>query len=155
MSNVTVTNKKTTFDADTNADIGVRTITKGGYETQVVTLDLGGSGAESLTSGSIPVTLSGTIDTEETRPASSNITSVSGSASNTTLLASNASRRGASVYNDSSAALYVKLGATASTSSFTIKLSQDGYYEVPFSYTGVIDGIWASATGNARVTEIS
>jgi hypothetical protein len=34
----------------------VRALTKGGAETQVVTLDLGGAGAEALVSGSIPVT---------------------------------------------------------------------------------------------------
>jgi hypothetical protein len=27
------------------------------------------------------------------------------------------------------------------------------YFEVPANYTGVISGIWAAATGNARVTE--
>jgi len=83
------------------------------------------------------------------------VTSTAGSASNATLLAANIHRVGATVYNDSTAALYVKLGATASTSSFTIKLNQGDYYEVPFSYQGIIDGIWASATGNARVTELT
>jgi hypothetical protein len=34
----------------------VRTVDKGGVKTQVVTLDLGGSGAESLVSGAVPVT---------------------------------------------------------------------------------------------------
>ena len=86
--------------------------------------------------------------------------SVAGSASSVTLLASNSARLGATIYNDSSALLYVKLGATASTSSFTAILSGNsggygGYFEVPFGYTGVIDGIWASATGNARITEVA
>ena len=49
----------------------------------------------------------------------------------------------------------MKLGATASATSFTAKLSPDGYYEVPFNYTGIIDGLWASATGNARITELT
>jgi hypothetical protein len=31
----------------------------------------------------------------------------------------------------------------------------NGYYEVPFGYVGAIDGIWASANGNARITEIN
>jgi hypothetical protein len=62
---------------------------------------------------------------------------------------------GAAVFNDSTALLFVKLGATASATSFTVKLYQDGYFEVPFGYTGIIDGIWASATGSARVTEVT
>lgn len=82
-------------------------------------------------------------------------TNVSGSASSVTVLALNAQRRGATIYNDSTAILYLKLGATASTTSFTVKMQPDSYYEVPFGYTGVIDGIWASATGSARVVEIS
>jgi hypothetical protein len=70
------------------------------------------------------------------------------------LLAANADRLGATIFNDSSAILYVRLGTTASTSNFTVKMVADAYYEVPFNYTGRIDGIWASATGNARITEL-
>lgn len=86
--------------------------------------------------------------------------SVAGSASSVSLLASNTSRLGATIYNDSSAILYLKLGATASTTSFTAILAGNsggygGYYEVPFGYTGAIDGIWTSATGNARITELT
>lgn len=81
-------------------------------------------------------------------------TSVPASASNVTVLAANSARMGASITNDSTALLYLKLGATASTTSYTVKMAAGAMYEVPFGYTGVIDGIWASATGNARVTEL-
>ena len=83
------------------------------------------------------------------------LSNVNGSASNVTLLAANTARLGATIWNDSTAILYVKLGATASATSCTVKLIADAYYEVPFGYYGIIDGIWASATGVARVTEIS
>ena len=85
------------------------------------------------------------------------VTSVAGSASSVSLLASNASRKGATFYNDSTAILYLKLGATASTSSYTVQLVAGAYYELPFvkTYTGAIDGIWASANGNVRITELS
>lgn len=88
------------------------------------------------------------------RSATPTQSSVAGSATSVTVLAANTARAGATIFNDSTATLYLKLGATASTSSFTTKMYQDGYYEVPFGYTGVIDGIWSSATGNARITEI-
>jgi hypothetical protein len=78
---------------------------------------------------------------------------VVGSATSVTLLAANTSRSSASIYNDSTAVLYVSLTATASTSSFKVVLAAGGYYEVPGGYRGVISGIWASATGNARVAE--
>lgn len=106
-------------------------------------------------SGSWSVSGTGTFATKETRAATPSQSSVAGSASSVTLLAANSDRLGATIYNDSTAALYVKLGATASTSSFTVKMASDGYFEVPYGYTGVIDGIWASATGNARITEVS
>jgi len=88
-------------------------------------------------------------------PAATGTTSnVAGSASNVTLLAANTARIGATIFNDSTADLYIKFGVTASTTSFTVKLIQDAYLEVPSNYTGNIDGIWGSATGSARVTEI-
>jgi hypothetical protein len=92
-----------------------------------------------------------------TLPKSSTATlsNVAGSASSVTVLASNAARLGASIQNDSSAILYVKFGTTASTSSYTVQMAANSHYEVPFGYTGRIDGIWASAVGNARVTEMT
>ena len=97
----------------------------------------------------------GTVTTKETRAATSSVTSVAASASSGTVLASNANRLAATVFNDSTALLYLKLGATASSTSHTVQIQPNGYYEVPGLYTGIIDGIWASATGNARVTELT
>jgi len=83
-------------------------------------------------------------------------TSVAGAAADTLILAANASRLGATVYNDSAATLYLSLGtAAASLTDFTVKMVTDAYYEVPFGYTGQIRGIWASAVGSARVGEIT
>jgi hypothetical protein len=78
---------------------------------------------------------------------------VAGSASSVLLLAHNGGRKGASIFNDSTAVLYVKLGTTASTTDYQAQLQPLQYYEVPFNYVGIIHGIWASATGNARVSE--
>ena len=74
-----------------------------------------------------------------------------------TILAANAARRGAAVWNDSTQVLYLLLAAgTASATNCTVKVAADGYYEVPASYSGVIKGVWAAdASGAARVTEWS
>lgn len=84
-------------------------------------------------------------------------TQVADNAASVTLLASNSSRLGAIIVNDSSATLYVKYGTTATTTDYTAPLVQGGYHEVPFGYTGRIDGIWASDPGDgaARITELS
>jgi hypothetical protein len=97
----------------------------------------------------------GTHISRSATAATATLSNVAGSASSVTLLALNAARKGATIYNDSSAILYLKLGATASTTSYTVQVAGGGYYEVPFGYTGVIDGLWASATGDARITELS
>ena len=88
------------------------------------------------------------------KPTVGTQTIVAASATSVTVLASNANRLGASITNDSTAILYLLVGAgTASTTVYTVKLSAGAYYEVPFSYTGIIVGIWSSATGSARVME--
>jgi hypothetical protein len=94
----------------------------------------------------------------EQKSATATLANVASSASSVTLQASNSSRKGLNIFNDSTAILYVKFGATASTSSYTVQIAAGGYYELPASpalYTGIVDGIWASANGNARVTELS
>jgi hypothetical protein len=101
------------------------------------------------------MTVSNTVNVREAGNATSSVTSVAASVTSVTILALNANRRGATVYNDSNARLYLKLGATASTTSFTVLVFPNSYYELPAYYTGVVDGIWASASGNARVTQIT
>ncbi len=82
--------------------------------------------------------------------------SVAGNASSMSLLASNTSRKGATIYNDSTATLYIAFSASAaSTTAYVAQIPPNGYYEAPYGYTGQIYGIWSSATGNARINEIT
>lgn len=80
---------------------------------------------------------------------------VASSATSVTVLASNASRKGAIIFNDSTKILYMKFGTTASATDFTVKMMPGDYYEIPFGFTGRLDGLWASVNGNARVTELT
>ena len=89
------------------------------------------------------------------KAATSSVTSVASSATNTTLLAANSNRVFASIYNESSKTVFIKLGTTASATSYSILLMPNSYWEVPSDYTGKIDAIWSSANGNARITELS
>lgn len=100
------------------------------------------------------------LDVDVTRmpvASTATLTNVAASATSVTLDAANSARLGLTIFNDSTSALYVKLGATASATSFTVKMAGGAYWEMPPSpvYTGVIDGIWVTATGNARVTDIT
>jgi hypothetical protein len=89
--------------------------------------------------------------------STSAVTSVTSAATSTSILASNANRRMAIMVNDADKNVYVKLGATASTTSFSYKLTPGQTLELPTPvYTGAIDAIWdSSPTGSMRVTEIT
>ena len=97
------------------------------------------------------------VTVSEVTSGTSTITSVSGAVTSTQLLASNTSRKNAAFYNDSTAILYLKLGTTASTTSYTVQIPASGYYELPVGkiYTGEIDGIWSGAVGAVRITELT
>ena len=103
-------------------------------------------------------TITNTVPTKEIRAATAAQTTVADNAASTTILAANANRLGATVSNDSSAVLYLLLGSTAaSATSYSVRMVQYGYYEIPFGYTGQLTGIWASDPndGAARITEIT
>lgn len=117
----------------------------GDGKSQQLLVDTSGRPILSPTGGGVPASAS-----------TATLANVAGSASSVTLQASNSSRLGWSVFNDSAANLYVKFGSTASATSFTVKVGVGEFYELPTPvYTGIITGIWDSATGAARVTELS
>lgn len=90
--------------------------------------------------------------------SSSTVTTVNGVASDTTLLASNANRKGFIIFNNSTAILYILLASgTSSNTNFSILLNQNESLIIDNTclYTGIIKGIWASATGDCKVTEFS
>jgi hypothetical protein len=102
------------------------------------------------------VTNAGTFAVQNTRAGATTATlaNVAGSASSVTLQASNSGRLRLVIVNDSESILRVKYGSTASATSFTYQLA-------PFAtlteemYTGIVTGIWDSATGSARMTELT
>lgn len=82
------------------------------------------------------------------------LSNVSASASSVTLLASNTARKKAHFYNDSSYPCYLKHGSSASTTSFTVLMQPQSYYTIePPCYSGLVAGIWGTASGTMRVTE--
>jgi hypothetical protein len=81
-----------------------------------------------------------------------NVASSSSAAVN--LAALNYNRKALTIWNDSTAVLYVKHGAGAASNSCTMPLAAGEVYELPLPiYTGLVTGRWASTNGVARVTE--
>jgi hypothetical protein len=89
-------------------------------------------------------------------------TSVAAATSTTTLFAvaypdenGGNGTNGRTVFNDSTATLYLLFGAGASTTDYTVQLAPGAYYEFPCAngmYCGEVDGIWSAVNGNARLT---
>lgn len=130
-----------------------------GTGSQRVTIASDNTAFHTIIDSGSTTAVTGTVTTKETRAATPTQTSVGNSTGNVTVVASNANRLGCTIFNDDTAGtgatLKLKLGTTASATSFTIAMAPQSYYEVPFSYTGIIDGIASAATGNARVTELT
>jgi hypothetical protein len=93
-------------------------------------------------------------------PTTSTPANVAASATAVTIFsaASNAVE-GRTVFNDSTAVLYLKKGSGASTTDHFVQIPAGGYFEFPLTrngiYPGLVSGIWSSATGAARTTEDS
>lgn len=131
----------------------VRSVELGtGSLIQVVRVDYGlGTAEQPVTpSQGLPVSI-----VYQVRPSAAVLTNVNASASSVTLVGSNVNRLGLTIVNDSDATLYVKFGSVASPTSFTYLLNPHDTLELAEPvYTGQVDGIWSSATGAARISEL-
>lgn len=116
---------------------------------------LGTAGSASADVITVQGIASGTVlPIKASRSSAATKANVSASASSVTILALNTNRLGASIYNDSSAILYLDTsGGTATSTSHTLAMAANSYFELPFNLTGLITGIWANATGAARIVE--
>lgn len=94
----------------------------------------------------IPVTFTATNTTTST------VTSVSVSTTVATLSASNAAKTSVIVFNEAGT-LFVKLGAGATSASYSYRLTANTALEIN-GYAGIVTGIKSSGTSAALVTEV-
>jgi hypothetical protein len=129
----------------------------GGATAANQVLEIASLDAIEASAASIDAKLTAPLTTSEEKSTTGTASNVAASVTVVTLLAANSARDNATIYNDSTSNLYVKLGSAASSTSFTVLMLPGAYYELPIQrmYTGIITGVWASATGNARVTELT
>lgn len=94
-----------------------------------------------------------------TSPVDANQSEATSSGTAATILAANALRVGFSVWNGADTTLSVLLDnsgtiPTVTATRRTVDIAAGGYWESPFAYQGVVQGIWAgSPTGKAEITE--
>lgn len=96
--------------------------------------------------------LNGFFQGTSTTPTITSPTSLD--ATTAVVLASNTARRGATIYVESGAPLYLAFGTTATLTAYSVQVPVGGYYEVPFGYTGALWGITTGVTAVVRVTEL-
>ena len=88
-------------------------------------------------------TVAGNARVVEYTSSGSTETNIAATTNDTTVLASNVSRTGASIFNGSANSLFLLLSnAVSSSSKFTITMSSNSYYELPAQYNGVVKGFW-------------
>ncbi len=97
------------------------------------------------------------VQTYPSQGSSAPLTSVSGSITSVSLLAANTNRKTFFIFNESAATLYLAWGGTASLTAYTSQVPPNALYEMPnvSTWQGAVSGIWSSATGAARITEVS
>lgn len=90
-----------------------------------------------------------------TSTAAASFTSYAANASAITLFVANGKARGRTLYNDSTATLYVRFGPSVTSGNYTVQIGAGQYYEFPQPlYLGRVDGVWTSADGGAaKATE--
>jgi hypothetical protein len=71
------------------------------------------------------------------------------------LIGGNSKRTALTIFNDSTANLYVDLGKAPTFTDYAVKIAGGGYYELPCNYTGTINGLWDTANGNAKVRDFA
>lgn len=127
-----------------------------GLEGLLATIDADTStlaGAVAGTEVQVDIVTAPTLTTQEVRPSVSAVANVTMTGSSVTLAASNTDRKGLYIFNYSGGTIHVKLGTTASSTSFTVEMVDNAYYELPQPiYTGIVTAIGTS--GDVSVTEI-
>jgi aconitase B len=88
------------------------------------------------------------------RSSAGTATSVTVIATSTIILNGNVGRIGATIVNSGPVVVYIALGFTPTTASYTVSLLSGQYYEVPFNFAGIINGITGSS-GTVLVTELT
>ena len=106
----------------------------------------------------VPASATLGLTVRATPAGTATLANVASSITAVTLLAANAGRLGMVIENESTSVLYVKFGTAASATSYTYSMAANTRLDTRSSrseYTGIVTGIWVTANGSARTTELS
>jgi len=105
----------------------------------------------------MPLSNPSQVSVNLTPPASTTSTASSAAATLTssTVVSATASRKGLTIWNNSTANLYLDFGSSPTISNYAVKVNAGGYYEVPYSYTRCVGGVWDGTGGSALFREFT
>lgn len=108
------------------------------------------------TTGSV-FTVTGSVVSEVTTvqqtSSATNFFSISSTVTSLLALGANSTRKGASFYKEGGGDAYLLLGtSSASKTLFTVKLSVNSLYELPYNYTGEVHLVFSTAANNSFVS---
>jgi hypothetical protein len=100
--------------------------------------------------------ITGSITSTPMKCPATVVTGFDASTTNITVLAANNGRCSALFYMDGNSRAFIKLGAGASSSDYTVELRNNAYFELPANYTGQVDVVFNNNANNTlRITEIN
>jgi hypothetical protein len=127
------------------------TLVTDGVDTAEVVNAAPGAGAYGLV-----VRIAGTVAISLAQPTVGTTTSVALGVVVATILAANAARLGAILFNDGPNAAYVRLAAGATIALFTVRMANNSTWELQTPvYTGQITGITAAGVATMLATELT
>lgn len=117
------------------------------------------SGNTIIATNTMPVGTEQALIVRPTIPTSAlaTLTNITGTVNGVLVVATDGTRKGIYIVNDSTANLLVRLGTPATTASFSLKITTASSWQMPFPiFQGRIDAIWdATNVGAARVTVLN
>lgn len=147
-----------TANAGTNLNTSLLALESGGNIAAIATKTPAlGQAAMAASSPVVIASNQSAVPITQPTSATSTLSNVAASATTVGILGSNAGRKGAIIQNDSSSAMYLAYAATSSTTAYTVKIPANTGFEMPITpvYTGAMSAVWDTATGSARITELS
>jgi len=103
----------------------------------------------------ISASITGTVATRLDCAASTTVTGVLATVASYQVFATNNNRVGVSFYKTGGGTAYIKLGTAASSTSYTVQVTNNGYWELSYPYCGPITIIFnATTAGSVVATEV-
>lgn len=105
--------------------------------------------------GSVTASISGSVNVSAVQGSTVNQSNFTSTTDSTSLCSANSNRKVLTIFNEGAGTLYVSAGTTCTSVGYQVKLATGEYWEAPANQTAVAHTAVFSASGTARVTQVS